>query len=42
MVPFVVGVFCGISKPSDLNDFLANFIDESKQLIILYDYPQKL
>jgi hypothetical protein len=39
---FVVGVFCGMSKPSDLNEFLADFIDESKQLIVLYDYLQKL
>ena len=30
--PFVVGIFCGISKPHDLNAFFADFVDECQQL----------
>jgi hypothetical protein len=32
-----VGVFCGMSTPSDLNEFLTDFIDGSKQVIAKVD-----
>jgi hypothetical protein len=31
--PFVVGIFCGMSKPADLNEFFADFIDECKHVV---------
>lgn len=31
--PFVVGVFCGRSKPASVDEFLADFVAEVKQLV---------
>ena len=31
--PFVVGVFCGTTKPNDLNEHFYEFVDEAKQLV---------
>lgn len=31
--PFVIGIYCGMTKPSDLNAYLADFIAEAREIV---------